>query len=128
MARQKAARKRRTRTQSERHSAAWWAEQLERWAASGVSKAAYCAANGLSPASFYQWSSRLRHRKTASNEPERPATKQPSPFVEVVLEPEAPPAASACQVSLGEVSLSFPGGLQPEDLPHWIRALRTASC
>ena len=116
MPRQKSTGKRRAHTPSGRRSATWWEEQPERWAGSGLSKAACCAANGLNPASLYQWSRHLRHREPVSGEPRPPAAKQSSPFVQVVLEPEASPAAAACKVSFAETSLSFPGGLQPGDL------------
>jgi hypothetical protein len=38
------------------------------------------------------------------------------------------PACSVTALSLGNITLQFDSGLSPDDLPGWIKILRTASC
>ena len=38
---------------------AYWQDHIERWRRSGQSKQSYCREEGLNPASFYRWWSKL---------------------------------------------------------------------
>ncbi len=40
--------------------ARWWREHLKRWAASGMTREAYCAWHGLSRSAFYRWQRSVR--------------------------------------------------------------------
>jgi transposase len=64
-----------------------WAERLSRFAAADVSAAAFCAAEGVSPNSFFYWKRQLAAGAPAHDAPPLflPVRVTPSAAVEVVL-------------------------------------------
>jgi hypothetical protein len=66
----------------------FWRSLIDRWKGSGQSVAAFCAANRVSPATFYSWRKRLatRGRDTAAPAPTfAPVRVVPGPTAEVIL-------------------------------------------
>jgi hypothetical protein len=66
----------------------FWRELIDRWKASGQAVAAFCAANRVSPATFYSWRKRLvaRARPTTPPAPAfAPVRVVPDPTAEVIL-------------------------------------------
>lgn len=57
----------------QRRNAQGWASVLARFAASGLSAAAFCRREGISAASFYQWRTRLEPRDGAESAPAKSA-------------------------------------------------------
>lgn len=114
-----------TPSRAARRSRQWWQAQVLAWRDSGLSKAAYCAANGLNAATFYGWSRRLQDDIGPT---ETPLPQQrPSPFVQALVQEERElPLAQA--LSFGGVTLTFEQGLDPRALPAWVEALRTLPC
>jgi transposase-like protein len=65
----------------------FWRDLIDRWKASGQSIAAFCAAHGVSQATFYAWRRRLGGRRsTAKPAPAFAALRVvPDPAIEIVL-------------------------------------------
>ena len=66
----------------------FWRDLIDRWKASGQSVAAFCAAHGVSQATFYAWRKRLaaRARSTARTAPAFTAVRVvPDATAEVIL-------------------------------------------
>jgi len=80
-----------------------WADRIDRFEQAGQTVAQFCAAEGVSPASFYQW-----RRKLSSDDPvtQPPATQPLAGFLPVKLHqsPEAQPATV--------MSVELPGGVR----------------
>jgi hypothetical protein len=68
-----------------------WAERLERFAAAGLTTAQFCAAEGVSVASFYLWKRRLAPADSASA-PATTSGSEPRPRLLAVRLPEQTPA------------------------------------
>ena len=75
-----------------------WAERIERFEHAGQTVADFCADEGVSPASFYQWRRRLRSEVTA--------TETTARFVPVQL-PSASPEETTTVMSI-----ELPGGVR----------------
>lgn len=73
-----------------------WSERIERFNKSGETVAQFCAAEGVSPASFYQWRRKLRSEASVT----APLAK----FVPVEL-------ATRPQAAATVMSVEFPGGV-----------------
>ena len=95
----------------------FWRDLLDRWKASGQSVAAFCAAHGVSPATFYAW----RKRLAASGS----RTVPPSPAfaaVRVIPDPTA-------EVALpGGLVVRVPVGTDPATVARLVLALRGGAC
>jgi hypothetical protein len=64
----------------------FWRNLIDRWKASGQHVAAFCAANRVSPATFYSWPKRLATRGGDTAVPTfAPVRVVPSPMAEVIL-------------------------------------------
>ena len=66
----------------------FWRNLIDCWKSSGQSVAAFCAANHVSPATFYSWRKRLatRGRDTAAPAPTfAPVRVVPDPTADVIL-------------------------------------------
>ena len=77
----------------------FWRGLIDRWKASGQSVAAFCAAHGVSQATFYAWRKRLaaRTRSTARTAPAFAAVRVvPDATAEVIL-----PTGLIVRVSIG---------------------------
>lgn len=75
-----------------------WAERIEQFEHTGQTVAAFCADEGVSPASFYQWRRRLRSEVTPNETTAR--------FVPVQL-PTATPEENSTVLSV-----ELPGGVR----------------
>ncbi|MCB9922987.1 MAG: transposase [Planctomycetaceae bacterium] len=75
-----------------------WGERIERFEQAGRTVAQFCAAEGVSTASFYQWRRKLRSGA--------PATPSLAKFVPVKL------AARRQAESVTVMSVEFPGGVR----------------
>jgi transposase len=97
-----------------------WAERLERFRRSGQTIAQFCAAEGVSPPSFYVWR-RVLADNAPSPEPARPT------LVPIRLTPS--PAGSPIEVVLrsGTV-LRFPVDTRPEVIAALVHALEARPC
>jgi hypothetical protein len=88
-----------------------WQQRIKRFAHSGLSVAAFCSREGVSPAAFYDWQRRLR------SEAANPAAAPPR-FLPVRL--TSPPSTASAELLL-------PSGcvlrLTPDCDPAWIRQL-----
>jgi len=76
-----------------RRSASEWAQVIERFEASGLSKTAFCRREGIGEGSFGRWRARL-------------GTPQRSDFVEWTT------SAASGSLAPGEMELSLPGGVR----------------
>jgi hypothetical protein len=76
-----------------------WREAIDRQQASGESIVAFCAKEGLSPASFHAWKRRLRRRQRETG---RRSTKQALVPVQIVSDPTA---------DEGRLEVEWPGGV-----------------
>lgn len=113
-------------SRSARRSQQWWLEQVRAWQASGLSKTAYCTANGLKTANLYRWANRFRQQERPPAKQRIPGTAR-SPFVQAVVQKsEAVSLASALTVE--GVTVQFESGLEPAALAEWIQALRVQPC
>ena len=66
----------------------FWRNLIDRWKSSGQSVAAFCAANHVSPATFYSWRKRLAAPGPDTTDPVptfAPVRVVPDPTAEVVL-------------------------------------------
>jgi transposase len=98
-----------------------WAERLQRFAASGLSPAQFCAQEGVSLPSFYSWKRRLAADAQATNPAVPPAPDwlpvrlpSPSPVLELTL-----PSG---------VSLRIPPGTDEATLRALLRLLGVTPC
>jgi hypothetical protein len=86
---------------------ALWLDRLNRFSQSSHSVASFCATEGISTASFYQWKRRLRpsvERPKPVARRRKPATSAPARFVEM----EIRPVAGCLRVSLpGNVTIEL---------------------
>lgn len=89
-----------------------WRERLARYRQSGLSVAAFCAAEGVSLAAFYSWRRRLREAVGPACGPQVAA---PVVTDAAVREAAGDPAALFVPVaipgSVGEVRIEVPGGV-----------------
>ena len=83
-------------TARQRRTRADWQALISRAERSALSIAAFCAAEGISTASFYLWRKRLR----ASGPTQREAEDAPPAFVDLGLLAPTPPNAPAWEVEL----------------------------
>ncbi len=97
---------------------AYWRDAIERQAGSGDSIAEFCAAEGVSTASFYAWRKRLRDERRDGRDGRAslvPVTVAASrPCVEVLL-----PDGTVLRV---------PEGVTPQTLRDVLAALEPAAC
>jgi hypothetical protein len=93
-----------------------WVERLARFASSGLRPAAFCAREGVSLPSFYQWKRRLA-AETAADTTESPGSPDPTPRLLPVRLPV--PGGAVELVLPGGVTLRIPPGC---DLA-WVRCL-----
>ena len=99
-------------SQSRNQKQQYWAEQLQRAEASGLSLIDYARLNNLSPAHLYQWRSTFKKQDT----PKVTKTDEQHHFAQVVstVEPN-----NTLTIQLGHANLVF--GSLPD--PSWIVAL-----
>src|SRR4051812_49680649 len=79
-------------SQSKPQGRSYWVEHIEAWRASGVSRAEYCQAHGLSRKTFGWWTWRLDQERR---------------------EPLAPETPRFLRVELSEAAVAGPGGGDP---------------
>lgn len=113
-------------SRSARRSHQWWFEQVRAWRASGLSKTAYCAANGLKPANLYRWASRFQQQVSSPAEQRIPGLAR-SPFVQAVVQ-KSEPVSLASTLTVEGVTVQFESGLEPAALAEWVQALRVPPC
>ena len=95
----------------------FWRDLIDRWKASGQSVAAFCAAHGVSPATFYAWRKRLAASgsRTVPPSPAFAAVRViPDPTAEVIL-----PSGLVVRV---------PAAADPAAVARLVAALRGAAC
>ncbi len=109
---------------------------------SGKTNAQWCIENGIRPATFYNWVSRLRKRgcdipESNWNELDLPAQHQDVVLLDVIPKPSAIVANDGQSVSvssnpmlleLNGASLTIPNGFDPSLLSQVILAMRGSSC
>jgi len=89
-----------------------WRERLDRYQQSGVSVAAFCAAEGVSLAALYGWQRRLREPAGAACGPRVAASVVRTPAVrEAAGDPAALFVPVAVRPPVGEVQIDVPGGV-----------------
>ena len=94
---------------------AWWREQVERQAASGLSVRRFCQEGGLSEASFYAWRRTLRLRGCEAQ----------AAFVPVVI--ASPPMSGRFVVELrGGRKLYLPNSLTTAQVVALVRGLEAS--
>lgn len=113
-------------SRSARRSHQWWFEQVRAWQASGLSKTAYCATNGLKPANLYRWANRFRQQESSPAEQRIPAPAR-SPFVQAVVQ-KSESVSLASALTVEGITVQFESGLEPAALAEWVQALRVLSC
>jgi hypothetical protein len=101
-----------------------WAERLARFAAAGLTTAQFCAAEGVSVASFYLWKRRLAAPENSA----APAisTQQPGPRLLPVRLPAQTPTIEL--VLPGGVILRLGSGADEVTLRSLLRLLGVSSC
>lgn len=109
-----------SKTKPKREERATWFQRVRDWQESGLSKADYCRQYHISPGSFYHWCSQYRQDQSDEFGP-----TLPTPFIPVSLQPASLPGIT---IQCGDVSLSLPGSVQPEQLAPWVKALRAGVC
>jgi transposase-like protein len=91
-----------------------WIERFARFRHAGQTIAQFCAAEGISAPSFYQWRRRLEAERGGGG----PAVEPPPRVVPLCLTPAQSPAS---------VELSLPSGavfrFGPDTPPEWVAAL-----
>jgi hypothetical protein len=98
----------------------FWLDLISRWRTSGQSVAAFCAARGVSQASFYTWRKRLSARAKA---PTASAPPPPS-FAAVRVVPDIP-----VEVVLPTgVVVRVPAGSDPVAVARLVAALGGVPC
>ena len=93
-----------------------WTERLERWAASGLSGAAWCRAEGVVYAQFAYWRRRLR-----------PAAAEPADEF-VALTAPADAAESGVWLRVGEIEIVVARQFDAGCLVRTVQALQRRSC
>jgi transposase len=88
-----------------------WQQRLRRFARSGLSVAAFCSREGVSPATFYAWQRRLRAEAPSPG-------AAPPRFLPVCLASPPPPAPAELLLPSGCIPR-----LSPECDPAWVRQL-----
>ncbi|MGB7346514.1 MAG: hypothetical protein WBD20_20000, partial [Pirellulaceae bacterium] len=88
-----------------------WSERIDRFKSSSLSVAQFCAAEGCSQASFYQWRSKLRS--------EQPRLQAPAGFVPVKLPGQASDPIDFQDGRSG--SIQSPQTVMSVDLPGGVR-------
>ena len=97
-----------------------WVERLARFSASGLRPAAFCAAEGVSPPSFYVWKRTLAG-DTTSPEPVRP-TLVP---IRLTTAPAGPPIEV---VFPSGTVLRFPPDARPDVIAAVVHAVEARPC
>jgi hypothetical protein len=108
--------------ESVRHT---WAERLARFAAAGLTTAQFCAAEGVSVASFYLWKRRLAGAGRP-DAPEQPSGQEAGPRLLPVRLSEPNPAIELL-LPTGAV-LRVGAGADEATLRHLLRLLGVAPC
>ena len=99
----------------------FWLDLITRWKASGQSVAAFCAARGVSQASFYAWRKRLIARGKA------PTASAPPPptFAAVRVVPSIPVVEVVLPTG---VVIRVPAGADPVAVARLVAALGGGPC
>ena len=92
----------------------FWAEHVDQWSQSGLSKAKYCYQNGLNVKAFYNWSSHLKRKAGSSI-----ANKQAA-FTQVNV---PTPAPSSLRVRFGGIDIFWDTQSDPKPLMQLLRQL-----
>jgi hypothetical protein len=126
------------RGQRDRAKELHWRRHLAAWRRSGQSVRGYCAAEGLSEASFYAWrrvlAERDRHGDTQAKEAATgsaaggAAPAEVSPFVPVRLVAEAPSAAAVEVVLRGGRVVRVAAGFAATTLRQVVAVLEDLPC
>jgi transposase len=96
-----------------------WAERLDRFRSGRHTVAAFCAAEGVSPANFYLWKRRLA----------RPAPAPAAPVPTVVPFRLTPSPATSIEVALPSgVVVRFPADTGPEVIIAVLRGVGDRPC
>ena len=109
---------------------------------SGKSDAQWCIENGIRPATFYNWVSRLRKRgcdipESNWNELDLPAQHQDVLLLDVIPKPSVitandgqsvPVSSDPMLLELNGASLTIPNGVDPSLLSQVILAMRGSLC
>ena len=115
-----------------------WRRLLRLWQRSGQTGRDFCAAHGISEASFYAWRREIARRDQEETAPPKPALRSVSPtpsastplpaFVEVMVDAGAPaPAPLEVVVAHGR-RVRVPAGFDAELLRQLLRVLEEPSC
>ena len=95
----------------------FWRDLIDRWKASGQSVAAFCAAHGVSQATFYAWRKRLAART--------PSTARTAPAFAAV---RVVPDATAEVILPTGLIVRVPVGADPAAIARLVAALGGAPC
>ena len=109
---------------------------------SGKTDAQWCIENGIRPATFYNWVSRLRKRgcdipESNWNELDLPAQHQDVVLLDVIPKPSVitandgqsvPVSSDPMLLELNGASLTIPNGVDPSLLSQVILAMRGSLC
>jgi len=104
-----------------------WLERLERFSSSGLAVGRFCAREGVSTASFYNWRKRLRHkgrRRCAPGSQRRLRTGRSEGrgrFQEVTVVPDTSPVPATAPV----ICIQLPCGTRIEVGAEHLDAVRT---
>ena len=92
-------------SQSKPQGRSYWVEHIEAWRASGVSRAEYCQAHGLSRKTFGWWIWRLDQERREPSAPEAPR------FLPVELSEAALAGPEAADPVDQRIEIALPGGV-----------------
>lgn len=108
-----------------------WAERIARWADSGLSATAFCAAEHITKSNFFRWKRRLAGT-TTSTAPHRRRTTKTKPAKSAIVPVRLTPApAHATTIELAFPSgtvLRLPADAQPELIVAILRGLEQRPC
>jgi hypothetical protein len=109
-----------------------WRDLLIRFAGSGQTVRAFCAARRLKETAFYFWRSEIRRRDglgSAPGQPARPTAERPVSFAQVLVQPpQRPQTEEGPRLVLGHGrQLLLPASMPVEQVARLLRAIEGAA-
>ncbi len=104
------------------HPKQFWAEHIQCWRDSGLSKAAYCKTHSLNSGNFYNWCSKLAKDSTTTPRVQAESTLKPLTLLPVSVDPSLHSTATV-EVKRGHTVILLPTDLDPAIIARWLNAI-----